>query len=198
MTRPAAFVLASVLLPVIAAATTVGGGGSSKTDCLAVFEADVNTPATHPHDIRCADGAPCDLDGEVNGSCQFAVAVCINSTFDARCTASGVQSVTVDHALDNGDPKFDTEFQALQTRIDSAFDLPTTDSGCAIATNFHVPVEGPLAGGACKKTRKTVRVVTLSTPAAGTGKVTKDKDTIKLTCDPAPTGCDPAAFYAGT
>src|SRR5437899_741178 len=82
------------------AADIVGGGGSATTDCLLVFDAAVNSPPTRPHDIRCTDGAPCDADGTVNGSCQFAVAVCANSTVEPRCTLNGVGSVTVDHALD--------------------------------------------------------------------------------------------------
>jgi hypothetical protein len=101
--RPFAAVLAVVLASAApVAADIVGGGGSVTTDCLLVFDAAVNSPPTRPHDIRCTDGDPCDADGTVNGSCQFAVAVCANSTADPRCTLNGVGSVTVDHALDNG------------------------------------------------------------------------------------------------
>ncbi len=82
---------------------TIGGGGSSRTDCLLVLEAPANDPPSKPKKVTCFDGDPsCDHDGIVNGVCEFQVAACANSTFDPdRCTASGVASVTVDHAVDN-------------------------------------------------------------------------------------------------
>src|SRR5262249_24408203 len=107
---------------------TIGGGGSPRTDCLLVLQAPANDPPDRPKKVTCFDGDPsCDHDGTVNGVCEFQVAACANSTFNPdRCTATGVASVTVDHAVDNAnDPKFDTEFQALQSRIDSRFELPT-------------------------------------------------------------------------
>jgi hypothetical protein len=129
----------SVGVPLHVTATVVGGGGSPSTDCLLVFDIDANYPPDRPKQIRCADGDPCDLDGTVNGSCQFAVAVCANSTADARCTLDGVQSIKVDHAEDNGDPRFDPEFQALQSRIDNTIDPPSPDPDrCTAATNIHV------------------------------------------------------------
>jgi len=189
--------LAALAFALPARALIVGGGGSPTSDCLLVFSTDANSPPDHPRNIRCADGDPCDLDGTVNGSCQFAIAVCANSTADARCTLNGVRSIAVDHAEDNGDPRFDPEFQALQTRIDNTVDPPSTDPDrCTAATNFHVPVQGPFGAGRCIKSRKTLRIVTLSTPTAG--KIYKDTDRIKLTCDPAPAGCSPRAFYSGT
>jgi hypothetical protein len=174
----------------------VGGGGSSRTDCLAVFDAPANIPPTRPKHVRCTDGDSCDADGTVNGVCEFPIAVCINSDFNPRCTLRGVDSITVDHALDNGDARFDPDFQALQTRIDSAFELPTEDADCALPATLHVPVLGPFAGNVCRKSRKSVRVVTLSPRVAG--KVYKDSDRIKLTCEPAAVGCDPRAFFDST
>ena len=174
-------------------ATEVGGGGSSKIDCLATLSADVNAPAKKPRNITCHDGAACDLDGVVNGVCNFQVAVCANSTFNpTSCSLDGVRKITVDHSADNGDPKFDPEFQALQTRIDSdigPFPNNTADQ-CTTATNFHVPIKGPL-GVKCKKNKKTVRVVTESTVAAGQGAILIDKDKIDLTCEPPVTNTDP-------
>jgi len=191
------FAVFAVLLALAApaAAIIVGGGGSSTTDCLLVFSVDANDPPDHPRNIRCADGDPCDLDGTINGVCQFAVAVCANSTALPRCTLNGVQSITVQHAEDNGDPHFDPDFQALQTRITSAVDPPSTDPDvCTTATNLLVPVQQPIASGVCKRTRKTVKIKPLSIASAG--KIYKDSDKIKLTCDPAPSGCAP--LYSGT
>ncbi len=185
-----------------AIATEVGGGGSSRVDCLATFQADVNTPITKPRSIRCKDGDPsCDLDGIVNGVCNFKVAVCANSSFNpSACDLHGVRIITVDHAADNGDPKFDTEFQALQTRIDSEIGpYPNSTSDvCTAATNFFVPVQGPLKDNKCKKGKKQIRLVTESTAAAGMGTILVDKDKLDLVCDPPLNGCDPGQMFSGT
>ncbi len=172
----------------------IGGGGAGGGDCLAVFDAEANTPATKPRHIRCADGDPCDADGAVNGTCQFPVAVCANSTFNPRCTLNGVASITVEHALDNGDPRFDPDFQALQARIDGAIDPPITDAdSCATPTNFRVTLQGPFAGNTCRQGKKLLKMITVSQVIGG--RVYADRDRIKLTCDPAPDGCDPMVFY---
>jgi hypothetical protein len=178
-------------------AAIFGGGGSAKTDCLAVFSADVNYPASKPKQIRCADGDPCDADGVVNGSCSFAVGLCANSTFDARCTLNGVESIAVDHALDNGDPKFDTDFQALQSRVDSQIDPPDSSAdNCTTPTTIRVPLQGPLPGGICKATKKIVKVTTLSLFSGG--KQYKDVDKLLLQCTPSPSGCNPQTLFTGT
>ncbi len=183
-------------------ATVVGGGGSSRVDCLATFDADVNQPAKKPRSIRCADGdSTCDLDGVVNGVCNFRVAVCANSTFNpSACTLNGVQLITVEHAADNGDPKFDPQFQALQTRIDSDIaPYPNnTSDACTTATNFFVPIKGPLKNNKCKRNKKQIRLVTESTVAAGHGTILVDKDKIDLVCDPPVGGCDPGTLFTGT
>ena len=183
-------------------AVIVGGGGSSKTDCLLVFDAPVNDPPTKPKKVRCTDGGTpddpnCDADGVVNGECVFRVSVCANSTFDpTHCTLAGVNSITVDHALDNGDPKFDTNFQALRTRIISQIEPPTSSPDrCTTATEIHVPFQGPFPGDVCKSGKKQIKIVTLSTFQGG--KVFKDTDKLKLTCDP-PVPCDPHVLYGGT
>jgi hypothetical protein len=192
-------------LSVPAGATVVGGGGSPTTDCLLVLDADVNSPSSKPKNVVCTDGDPaCDRDGTVNGVCEFNVSVCANSTFDPRCTLNGVTSIVVDHALDNGDSKFDTDFQALQQRVTGSIDpstgSPNTDPNvCTSATSFHLAVDGPFLGPSCKRTRKSLRITTLSVPSM-TGKVSKDSDKMTFTCNPAPPpgGCDPTAFFTGT
>lgn len=126
MTRRSLPTLPGSVLAVAAPAhaVPVRGGGSLANDCLLVFEAPANSPAAKPKHVRCTDGDACDADGVVNGSCEFAVGVCANSTLVPGCTSNGVQSVTVAHAADNGDRKFDPEFQALQTRINGSVDPP--------------------------------------------------------------------------
>jgi hypothetical protein len=183
-------------------ATVVGGGGSSRVDCLTAFAAAVNTPLTKPRNIRCADGDPaCDHDGQANGVCNFQVAVCANSTFNPdACTLNGVDLITVEHAADNGDPKFDPEFQALQTRIESDIaPYPNNNAdACTTATNFFVTIKGPLKDNKCKRGKKTVRLVTESTVTAGQGVTGVDKDKIDLICDPPIGGCDPGTLFTST
>lgn len=193
-----------------ARATEVGGGGSSKVDCLTTFDAPVNTPLNKPRNIRCADGDPtCDLDGVVNGQCNFKVSVCANSTFNpSACTLNGVRLITVEHSADNGDPKFDPEFQALQTRINSDIaPYPNEDPDtCTTATNFFVAIKGPLKDNKCKRNKKQIRIVTESKVTMGT--IFVDKDKIDLVCDPPPcelpdceppmSACDPGVLFTST
>jgi hypothetical protein len=194
--------VAGALLVVAAAAhaTVVGGGGSPTTDCLLVFDAAVNTPAAKPKYVTCTDGDPtCDMDKTVNGVCEFPVGACANSTFDSRCTVSGVQSITVAHALDDGDSKFDTQFQALQQRIAGTIAPPTSDpDSCISPVTFRLPVDGPYLNNVCRRVRKTIAVTTVSTPIGG--RLFVDKDKMRLTCNPAPPpgGCDPRVFFTGT
>lgn len=207
------FTTVSLLLgTALAGATVVGGGGSSKNDCLSTFDAAVNTPLTKPRYIRCADGDPaCDLDGVANGQCNFQVSVCANSTFNPGvCSLNGVRLITVEHSADNGDPKFDPEFQALQTRIDSEIaPFPNDDADtCTTATNFFVAIKGPFKNDKCKRNKKQIRLITESTVAAGMGAILVDKDKIDLVCDPPVcqppgcippmSGCDPGVLFDST
>jgi hypothetical protein len=194
-----AAVLSGALSAAPSSATEVGGGGGSRVDCLATLNADVNTPVTKPRNIRCHDGdVACDLDGMVNGVCNFQVAVCANSTFNPGvCNLTGVRLITVDHAVDNGDQKFDPEFQALQTRIDSDIGpFPNNNADqCSNATNLHVAIKGPFKDNKCKKNKKTVRLASESTVAAGQGAILVDKDRIDLICEPPISGCDPQSVF---
>lgn len=187
-----------------APAAEVGGGGGKAIDCLTTFIAEVNTPTAKPRHVTCTDGDPaCDADLTVNGTCNIQLQVCANSTFSADCSLNGVESITVDHALDDGiDPKFDPNFQALQTRIDSDIDL-TDPAGmqmanqCTNAGLVSVVIKGPLgANDACSPTRKKIKVTTVSKIIGG--RVYKDTDVIRLKCLPAVNGCDPQLLFAGT
>lgn len=202
-------------LPAAVRATVVGGGGSSKVDCLGTFDAAVNTPAKKPRNIRvvdgrpcpdasvcddgiCDDGSSCDIDGVINGECKFKVSVCANSTFNTNaCSLQGVRLMTVEHAVDNGDPKFDPEFQALQTRIDSEIAPYPQNSldTCTNATNLFVSIKGPFKDNKCKKNKKTIKMVSESTVAAGQGAILVDKDKIDLVCEPPIGGCAPMTLF---
>jgi hypothetical protein len=196
-----AALLCAVSIAGHAGASIIPGGGARSTDCLTVFQ----SPATvsgNSHQITCTDGNPdgspkCDADGAVNGECQFQVAVCANSTSDPACTLNGVRTIFVDHSADNGDPKFDTSFQALQSRIDNEIDPPTSDSdSCTGTTNIVVKLKGPFSQNRCRAGHKTIRVTTTSEFIQG-HQVT-DVDTLRLTCRPTPESCDPAKLFSGT
>jgi hypothetical protein len=184
-----------------------GGGGAASTDCLAVFDADVNFPATRPSRIRCVDGdSACDADGVINGVCTFSVGVCANSTYNpSKCTLQGVQSITVAHADDDGiDPKFDPDFQLLQDAIDNAIAPPTAVAdSCSGRVNIRVPIRGPFGKPTFHSCSLNLKTVTL-TPVSQViqGKVYTDfADRLMLMCLPAPktsNGCDPRTFFSGT
>jgi hypothetical protein len=179
----------------------VGGGGSLTKDCLLTLQADVNTPTANPMHIRCVDGdVACDGDGMVDGTCSFEVSVCANSTtLDPACTLNGVQTITVEHAEDNGDPRFDVDFQALQTRITSDIAPPTATADLCTTTPtiIKVPIKGPFgASNRCRPNKKRLKITTRSEVIDG--KIFLDKDQIKLHCLPAPNGCEPTDLFAST
>ncbi len=182
-----------------ATAIVIGGGGSKSSDCLLALSVDANFPVTNPKQVRCVDGDPtCDDDGVVNGGCDIPVVVCANSSFDPSCTLSGLASVAVEDAIDNGDPKFDPYFQALQANIDADFTFPVLGAdSCTSASIVRVPIKGPIGNNACSRQKKKVKLRSLST--SGPAGIKEDKDTLRLYCDPAPVnGCDPQTLFSST
>lgn len=182
-----------------AGAVIVSGGGSPRTDCLVVFDAPANYPPGAPRQVRCVDGDPtCDSDAAVNGVCRVRVAVCANSTADAACAAAGVAQINVDHAMDNGtDAKFDPDFLAVRTRIQSELTFPlTAPDTCTSPVTLSVPIKGPLGKNSCSKRKKKLVLRSRSTGASG---ALADVDVLKIVCQPAPgDGCDPQVLFAGT
>ncbi len=181
-----------------ATATVVGGGGSSTRDCLVALDAAVNLPQSRPKHVRCTDGDPsCDSDGVADGVCSFALSVCANSTFDPGCTLSGVGSIVVEHAEDNGDLKFDPDFQALQGSIDAQIEPPTAEADkCTTPTTIRVPIKGPLGNNRCSPRRKKVELRSQSQVIEG--QILRDDDKIKFLCLPDPNACDPQILYDDT
>jgi hypothetical protein len=205
MRRPNAIALFVAALAAIdfgyvnaSAAVITGGGGSKSTDCLAVFDAAVNSPASNPRNIVCEDGAACDQDTTINGICEVSVVVCANSAAIPECSFSGVDGIIVDHAEDDGDPKFDPEFQALQTRIEADIDPPTAASLCTSPSQFRVAIKGPLANNRCRRNTKRLRLTAESDVIAG--RVYSDRDSLKIVCLPSTLsgGCDPQVLFTST
>ncbi len=184
------FVCLAIALTLVSApaavAATVVGGGSKRTDCMMVFEAPgANKPAPpkNPKHVDCIDGDPsCDADGARNAVCVFELQACINATGLLFCVPEQTDSVVVDHAIDDGDPKFDPDFQALQTRID-VLGFPDNDTLdlCTVVSSITVPLRAT-SSGKFRTNRKRVR-----TNAEG-GVVdkpfTRDRDKMKLKCRP--------------
>lgn len=69
----------------------IPGGGSIKTDCMAEWQLENVTLVTKKgiplKKQSCTDGAACDADGAVDGTCTFQVSACLNVP-DARLTDS--------------------------------------------------------------------------------------------------------------
>ncbi len=109
----ATLVVAGLSFCSLAQAGIVAGGGSKTTDCMTVFDvpgANKPAPPKAPKLVDCVDGdIACDADGERNGECVFELSLCVNDTTAARCTPVEVAGVVVDHAEDDGDPRFDVD-----------------------------------------------------------------------------------------
>ncbi len=203
MTRRSATLLTALglaLVPAAAGAAFVGGGGPRARDCVAVFDADANSPPPPrpARNVDCVDGSACDQDGARNGRCLFIVRLCVNSTALTDCVPDEADAVTVDHAVDNGDPRFDTEFQALQARANLlGFPDNTTPDDCALPNPVTVRLKPPATpGGPWAKGMKKLRV---TTQGRVSGRTTIDKDRMLFTCQPEGTGLyTPLELYSGT
>jgi hypothetical protein len=184
-----------------AGAVVVAGGGSKTTDCMVVLDAPgANRPAPPkvPKNVDCTDGDPsCDTDGLRNGECSFSIQVCLNSTVIAGCGAGEVGTLDVAHAIDDGDPKFDPDFQALQTRV-NALGLPNNAlDECPVPSTVRVPLRTSSPGTVLRKNKKKLALVAEGDVATKTG--VRDKDRMKFTCRPEGDGIYlPTDLYTGT
>lgn len=184
-----------------AQAATVGGGGSSTSDCAVVLEipgANKPAPPKAPKSVDCVDGdVACDGDGLRNGECVFPLQLCANSTALAGCTPDHIDTITVDHAVDDGsDPRFDNDFLALQLRA-TGLGLPTFSSDdCTLSSAVTVKLRGPDSSGRMKSNRKILAVS--STGGLASGSVS-DKDKVKFNCRPEGDGIYLVTdLYSGT
>ncbi len=182
--RPGSALLTLTLTGLLVAAPVhaamLGGGGNRAADCLATVEV-ADSAANGSRKAECDDGdAACDDDGQKDGVCSFLVRVCLNSTALEACTPSSTDAVTVAHAVDNGDRKFDPEFQALQSRID-ALDLPDDYEAddCTAHTTLTVALKGPRRNGKMGRGRKKLK---LSAYGVASGRALRDRDRILFRC----------------
>jgi hypothetical protein len=202
MSRLTALVVGGLVLSLAAdaGAAIVYGGGSSTTDCMMVFDmpgANKPAPPRAPKLVDCEDGDPtCDDDGTRNGECVFEIGLCVNETGSSRCEPVQVDEVTIEHAEDNGDPRFDVDWQALQLRANSlGFTNDVTDD-CSTSSTVTVRLRGPLANQKMKKQKKRMRAVAAGRVANGAA---TDSDKVKFICRPEGDGVyGPRDLFDGT
>jgi hypothetical protein len=185
----------------LAAAAVVGGGGGRAGDCVAVFDvpaANVPAPPRRARRVDCVDGDPaCDADGRRDARCVFDLRLCVNSTALPACTPARTGSLVVDHAVDDGDPRFDADFQALQQRV-ATLGLPGNEDpdACAPASTLTVVLPAARRGDGRRAASKTVRLTAVG--SAG-GRTVRDRDRMRFTCRPEGDGrYAPRELYAGT
>lgn len=149
----------------------VAGGGTTSTDCLVEYFGLATSTSADSRRVVCEDGAQCDQDGAVNGSCTFDVRVCLNQDDPSltQCTAKGVNTFTLRGATN------DAELTSLQSKVQAL--LPTSTAACTDAQSITVPV----GGTAEKPTGGRKRIASDAVGDAG-----KDFDHVELTCNPPP------------
>jgi len=185
----------------VVSAAVVLGGGSKTSDCMSTFVASgANKPALPkaPKHVDCDDGDPsCDLDATRNGECVFDIQVCVNASGHVGCVPDTTDSVVVEHAIDNGDSKFDADWQALQTRID-VLGFPGNDfpDDCAVGSALTVKLRPAKSGNKFRKDKKRLKLKARGTVS---GKFKTDSDKIKFTCRPEGNRVYlPTDLYTGT
>ena len=140
--------------------TCTGGGGPAATDCFLAYG---SAPGST---ITCTDGdASCDLDGQIDGHCTFALTACTNTSV-GTCAATPLDAPPTAVAKGTGAEVFTAAVGQL-----SPSQATCTDPGLVTLAIATSPVK-------LKPAKLTLRL----TAIAG-GK--KDKDTLKLVCNPA-------------
>ena len=181
-----AFALATLAGSGVAAAQCppdcpIKGGGDAATDCHSELASDVvrlNYPSYDPNNVkpgkelRCFDGDPgCDLDGEVNNSCDFDVDLCLHNADPdlLSCTPTNVTAMLID-----GDTTGFPGLGSLQTAVNGL--LPASTNVCTAGQLVTVALKGPNGKGEFKKTKLSFKTVATA--------ATIDEDSFKFVCLP--------------
>ena len=146
--------------------TNLTPGGKGRKECQVEMwggAPDRNKKGAPKTRWSCTDGAPCDRDGAVDGSCTFLVGACFSlaDTRTPSCTPAAVDTVTVTSHQS-------VPLAALQSALSGV--LPSTGAVCSRAVPVTVPANR----------RKTI---TITVDGAHAGK-RADKDRLKLRCLP--------------
>jgi hypothetical protein len=165
--RAASLLVLPLLAAGLAAADCVppncaAGGGPKSTDC---FVAIAGTTTTS---VACTDGATCDLDGQADGTCTFALQACINVPGLPPCSPAGLS------APPSVKPASNPAAQALASAL-AGLDLAAP---ACTPPGIAVPVRLSVRG--IKPGKAKLKII-----ATSGGK--KDADKLKLTCMPSTT-----------
>jgi hypothetical protein len=137
-----------------------GGGGPSTTDCFLAYG---DAPGKV---ITCVDGdGSCDTDGQIDGVCTFGLTACTNVAAGG-CAATPLDAPPTAVAKGTGAEAF----------VSAVSQLATSTPACTAPGLVKLAI-------APSPTKLKPAKVTLRLSAAAGGK--KDKDTLKLVCNPA-------------
>jgi hypothetical protein len=140
--------------------TCTGGGGPAATDCFLAYG---SAPGKV---ITCVDGdASCDTDAAIDGTCTFGLTACTNVAVGA-CAATPLDGPASVLAKGTGAEAFVSAVAALSTSTPACTDPDLVKLVIAPSQTKLKPAK-----------------VTLKMTAVAGGK--KDKDTLKLVCNPA-------------
>jgi len=151
------------------------GRGSKTTECLHEY---YGLPLAAPGSGRgsrnaiCVDGAPCDGDGTANDVCLFPVGFCLNvpdPELPGCSPTSDIATTTV-----NTRPPDAAIMRAAAAMEDA---LPVSDASCFFSDGFAVPVRSTRKG----KKPGVGRIMVEAVLDSGQ----KDRDAVKLVCEPA-------------
>jgi len=153
----------------------VPGRGTAATECLHEFYGLAlapGKPGAAAKKAICVDGAPCDADGQVNGSCLFPVGFCFNVPDPnfPECAAAIISDVEISSKPPSA------AIGAAAARVASA--LPLTGPSCIFSDGVAVPLKTTSAGQKNGQASVRVTATTMGSDA--------DKDSVLLVCEPAP------------
>lgn len=129
--------------------------GGATDECRLAVAVDMDgagTPPADPKKIECVDGAACDADGSVNGTCTFRVGACVNiPNMDCDLAAVTAGEVTKPSLKDANNaiklPFAVYNRRALQDALDSI--LPNASTEACTDADIPVKVDLKSKGGTC-------------------------------------------------
>jgi len=150
-----------------------------------------NLPTTK---LVCSDGSPCDRDGVADGTCRFAVALCLNNRDPRRaCEQRGVDALTLRKPVRTSKRPHEADAADALLAAVSAL-APSAREGARLETvrfsplledfdrcTGYVDLDVPVKG---KRGRLKLSLSTTAGPAPGGGTAVRDKDALKLYCQP--------------
>jgi hypothetical protein len=169
-----------------ASAEILLGNGEADSNCYAGLDVGSATGAVVSEETKatvysCVDGTECDLDGACNGSCTFAIGVCINLPGVEGCTApAGLEKLKAKGNV--------TGVKGASGKLNIQVPQLLEGSECGAFLDVEVPLKSTKKGD-----KENTAKVKLDAKAPKGTKPRKDKDKFDLVCEPAPGGCGSAS-----